>query len=128
MEKSPQRKPKLYFDTALHPLHVTFDDGKAHRRNLPWHDFVEARWDYDEPDAIMMEIGSGVVVIRGHNLAPLFSAIEDQTLSRVRAHPDVARDHEREFDTFVVEIRFVKAAPQIRGPVSGGQTDLNLGD
>jgi len=112
MERLAQRKPKLYFDTAAHPSHVTFDDAKEQRRNLPWMNYVEARWDYDELDLIKVEIGEVVVLLRGHNLAPLFAAIEEHALFRVRAQPEVERNREHEFDTFVSEIRFaVKQKP-----------------
>lgn len=109
-DRSPLRKPKLYFDTASNPSHVTFDDGKDMRRNLPWMHYVEARWDYAEPDTIKIEIGDWRVIVRGHNLAPLFLAIEEHTLARIRAQPDLAADREREPDTFAVEIRFTKVA------------------
>jgi len=36
MEPNPLRKPKLHFDSALRPDHVTFDDAKTERRNFPW--------------------------------------------------------------------------------------------
>jgi|APLak6261664116_1056043.scaffolds.fasta_scaffold49371_2 hypothetical protein len=74
------RKPKLHFDTASRPSHVTFDDGKVLKRNIPWSHYVEARWEYGEPDIVKIEIGGWLVVIRGHNLGPLFIAIEDQML------------------------------------------------
>ncbi len=102
------RKPKLHFDTAAHPSHVTFDDGKEMKRNLPWQHYVEARWEYGEPDLVKVKIGGWVVVIRGHNLGPLFVAMEDHTLTRVRAQPALDGDREREMDTFVTMIRFSK--------------------
>ncbi len=71
------RKPKLHFETAEKPSHITFDDGKEQRRNIPWLHYVVARWDYAEPDLIKFEIGDCVVQLRGHNLEPLFRAIED---------------------------------------------------
>lgn len=108
MDRPTQRKPKLYFDTAANPSHVTFDDGKEQRRNIPWLHYVEARWEYAEPDTIKVEIGDWLVVLSGHNLAPLFLAIEDHTLSRVRAQPELKQDREREIDTFVAEVRFTK--------------------
>src|SRR4051812_8768163 len=108
IDRPTLRKPKLHFDTAAHASHVTFDDGREQRRNLPWHDYVEARWDYAEPDVIWMAIGEWIVVIRGHNLAPLFGAIEDRTLLRLRAQPKQEEDRQHELDTFAVEIRFAK--------------------
>lgn len=51
------RKPKLLFDVVANPSHVTFDDGKEQRRNIPWLHYVEARWDYAELDTIKLEIG-----------------------------------------------------------------------
>ena len=84
------RKPKLHFDTEENSSHVTFDDGKDRRRNIPWLHYVEANWDYDEPDVIRLKIGEWLVVLRGNNLAPLYLAIEKRTLARVRAQPDLA--------------------------------------
>ena len=123
MDKPAFRKPKEHFDTETHPSHVTFDDGKAIRRNIPWLHYVEARWDYAEPDTIKMEIGDWVVFLSGHNLGPLFAAIENHTLTRVRALPEFLGDREREADTFVSEIRFVK--PTL--PPHKGQMDCGLG-
>ncbi len=126
MDRTPLRKPKLHFDTAAHPSHVTFDDGKDQRRNIPWLHYVEARWEYAEPDTIKMEIGEWLVVITGHNLAPLFLAIEDHALVRIRALPDLLQDHEREIDTFATAIRFLKppAGGSARRP---GQIEFELG-
>jgi hypothetical protein len=125
MDRSPLRKPKLYFDTAAHPSHVTFDDGKEQRRNFPWMHYTEARWDYGEPDTIKMEIGDWLVLIRGHNLAPLFQAIEEHSLARLRAQPELEQDREHEADTFAVEVRFLKPPS---GPAAGkrGQVELEL--
>ena len=89
------RKPKLHFDTEENPSHVTFDDGKDRRRNIPWLHYVEANWDYDEPDVIRLKIGEWIIVLRGNNLGPLYLAIEKRTLARVRAQPDMAEDRER---------------------------------
>lgn len=127
MDRPAQRKPKLYFDTAVNPSHVTFDDGKDQRRNLPWMHYVEARWDYAEPDTIKMEIGDWVVFIRGHNLAPLFLAIEEHTLVRLRAQPELEQDREHEADTFAVEVRFVKPPPGPGADKRRGQIELELG-
>ena len=122
-----QRRPKLYFDTDKDPSHVTFDDGKQSRHNLPWTHYVEARWDYDEPDTIRIEIGEWVVVMRGHNLGPLYLALEDRSLLRVRAQPAFGEDSEREHDTFVTELRLTKP-PASGGTVKRrGQTELDLG-
>lgn len=91
------RKPKLHFDAAAHPSHVTFDDGQKACRNLAWAHYSEARCDYSEPDTIKIEIGPWLIVLRGHNLGPLFSAIEEQSLMRVCARPELAEDLGREF-------------------------------
>jgi hypothetical protein len=125
MERPVFRKPKHYFDTAAHPSHVTFDDGKHQKRNLPWAHYVEARWDYSEPDVIKVTIGDWLVVITGHNLAPLYVAIEDHALTRIRAHADYDGNVERDADSFATEIRFLKApAPTKRK----GQIEFDLGD
>jgi hypothetical protein len=126
-ERSSLRKPKLYFDTAASPSHVTFDDGKNQRRNLPWMHYAEARWDYAEPDTIKIEIGDWRVVVRGHNLAPLFLAIEEHALARIRAQPELAADREHELDTFAVEIRFTKAAPDPFGRKPPQQLEFETG-
>lgn len=121
------RKPKLHFDTVSHPNHVTFDDGKELRRNIPWLHFVEARWAYGEPEILKLEIGEWLVVLRGHNLGPLFLAIEDRTLFRVKAQPDLARDRERESDTFVTQIDFTKPPPDPARALRSGQIEFDLG-
>lgn len=126
MDRPALRKPKLHFDAAVHPSHVTFDDGRELRRNIPWLHYVEARWDYAEPDVIKMEIGDWVVFIRGHNLAPLFLAIEDHTLARLRAQPELERDREHEADTFAVEVRFVKPPPGAGADKRRGQIEFEL--
>ena len=90
-------KPKLHFDTAANPGHVTFDDGKKLRQNVPWLHYVNARWDYDEPEVIKIKIGEWVVVMNGQNLGPLYLAIEERTLVRVRAQPDLAVSGRRMF-------------------------------
>ena len=126
MERSLLKKPRLHFDTAQHPSHVTFDDGKEMRRNLAWMNYTEARWEYAEPDTIKVEIGDWLVVITGYNLAPLFVVLEEQTLLRLRAQPQLKLDREREGDTFATEIRFLKAtAGNGRSPV-GSQVELGL--
>ena len=114
------RKPRTFFETATRPSHVTFDDGHRHRRNFPWHHYVEARWTYGEPDAIQVLIGDCLIVLTGSNLAPLFAALEEHTLLRVRAESD-GKDREREFDCYVTNITFEKAAqfPPRRPPPQG---------
>jgi hypothetical protein len=59
-----------------------------------------------------MEIGAWIVIIRGHHLGPLFAAVEDHTLIRVRAQPELSRDPEREPDTFVTVLSFTPVAPR----------------
>ena len=81
-------KPRLFFETANHAYHVTFDDAKDWRRILPWMRFAGAHWSHAEPDLIRIEIGEWLVTLGGHNLEPLFAAIEDQTLKTVRANPE----------------------------------------
>lgn len=103
------RKAKDYFDTLVHPAHVTFDDGKATRRNFAWMHYLEARWDYAEPDTIRVEIGECVVTLNGCRLGSLFRAIEEQTLFRVKAMPEFETSKEHEIDSFVTLIRFAKA-------------------
>ena len=121
------RKPKLHFDTGANPSHVTFDDGKEQRRNIPWLHYVEARWAYGEPDILNMEIGDWLVVMRGHNLGPLFLAIEDRTLMRVKAQHGFAGDSERTLDTFVTLLKFTKQPSRSPGEMRRGQIEFNLG-
>lgn len=118
------RKPRLHFETADAPSHVTFDDGKVQRRNVSWLHYVSARWDYAEPDVIKIEIGDCVVLLRGHNLGPLYQAIEDRTLARVSAQPQFERERERESDAFVVEIRFAEARKATAGSRPASQMEL----
>lgn len=122
VERSMFKKGRHCFDTTQRPTHVTFDDGRR-KRNLPWMHYVEARWDSDEPETVYVTIGNWLVVIVGHNIGPLYTAIEEHTLSRVRAHPEYSDDAAHADDSFAVEIRFLKA------PESGkrGQTELDLG-
>ena len=121
------RKPKLHFDTAANPSHVTFDDGWDERRNLPWSQYVVTLWHYAEPDTIKMEIGDCLVVICGHNLLPLFQAIEDRTLTRVRAQPNLENAVDRVSDSFATEIRFTQRAAG--GSASQpGQIEFTLGE
>lgn len=121
------RRPKLYFDVAADPSHLTLDDGRLLRRNLPWVDYVGARWEYLDPDVIHLEIGDWLVAIRGHNLDPLFAAIEEHTLLRVRAQPHLEGDGEHELDTFVLKIQFVESTPGTQ-PRRRGQMEFDLGE
>ena len=124
MERSTLRKPRLHFDVATNPSHITFDDAKEQRRNIPWLHYTEARWEYDDPDTIRMDIGEWCVVIRGHNLGPLFRSIEEQTLVRIRALPQLAENIACEADTFVSEIRFLRTAR--KGGKPNGQVEFDL--
>jgi len=127
MEPIAFRKARQHFETATNPPHVTFDDGKSLRRNLPWSHFVEARWSYMSPDIIEIEIGIWIVMISGYNLQPLFEAIEDQTLVRLQAKPELEQGRERDTDTFVTTIRFVRPSAI---DMSGGKkkpSQLGLG-
>jgi hypothetical protein len=126
MERTSLRKPRQHFDVATHPSHVTFDDGKEMRRNLAWVNYTEARWEYAEPDIIKVEIGDWLIVITGYNLTPLFAALEEQTLVRVRAHPELKLDREREGDTFATAIRFLKPGERSRAALTQGQSEFGL--
>ena len=126
MERTSLRKPRQHFDVATHPSHVTFDDGKEMRRNLAWMNYTEARWEYAEPDIIKVEIGDWLIVITGYHLTPLFAALEEQTLVRVRAHPELKLDREREGDTFATAIRFLRAGEKNRTMPGAGQRELGL--
>jgi len=122
------RKPKLHFDTTANPSHVTFDDGKDMRRIIPWPHLVEARWAYAEPDVVKIEIGEWLMVLRGHNLGPLYVAVEEKTLLRVRAQPELGQDREREMDTYVTEVRFTKTPAVGLGVKGRGQVEFDLGE
>lgn len=124
MEPAALRKPRHYFDTAARPVHVTFDDGKNKRRNFPWLHYVEACWEHADRDVIKIFISDLLVLVTGHNLGPLFVAIEDQALARIRAQPDLANDREHDADSFATSIRFLKVPEAV---VRNGQTELNLG-
>lgn len=124
MDQPTFRKPRQYFDTTTRPVHVTFDDGRAQRRNFPWMHYVEARWEYFDQGAINVFIGDLLVVIVGSNLGPLFTAIEEQTLVRIRAQPDLAKDREHDPDSFATDIRFFNTQD---APEANGQFELNLG-
>jgi hypothetical protein len=128
MDQPYQRKPRMGFDTGRHQNanHVTFDDGAEIARNFPWTHFVEARWSRLEPDLIEVDIGEWSVAIRGHNLGPLFEAIEDQTLLRIRPRLEMQGPPDWTIDTFATEIRFRKTGPSL--PVRRrGQAELDLG-
>lgn len=127
MEPNPLRKPKLHFDSAPRPDGVTFDDGKTERRNFPWMTHVVTRWVYDEPDTIRVKIGECIITLRGHNLGPLFIALEEHTLLRVRAQPGLADQRENERDTFVVEIRFAGPLGGMAETKKPAQIEFDLG-
>ena len=103
---------------------MTFDDGKV-RLNLPYHDYVEACWTYREPDTVTVKIDKTVVVLRGHNLEPLFGALEEQSLQSVKACPELALDPKQEANSYVTEITFLPlqstaaAKPPKRGASKG---------
>jgi hypothetical protein len=106
---TPLKRPcRPFFDTNAHAKHVTFDDGRSVRRNVPWAHFVEANWNHPQEDVIRIAIGEWIVVIEGHNLAPLFVAIEEGTLVRVRAQPTFLGKPQHLEDSFATAIRFLK--------------------
>ncbi len=120
---APIHKPRVFFETADRPSHVTFDDGRLMRRNFPWHHYVEARWSYGAPDMIEVVIGDCLVHLSGRNLAPLFTALEEHALLRVRARVR-PEGTERDCDSYVTQIRFEKpAAPAKR---QSGQSEPSL--
>jgi hypothetical protein len=125
MEPKTLRRPVMHFDVGVGVSHVTFDDGKVLGRSLPWGDFVEARREHARPEVIEVEIGGWRVEIRGHNLEPLFASIEERTLLRVRAQPDL-ETNDLKPDTYVTEILFSKPAV---APVRRrhGQLEIDLG-
>lgn len=123
---TPIRKPRHHFETTPNPSHVTFDDGKDQRRNLPWSHYVEARWDYHEPDTLRIEIGEWMILLAGHNLGPLFAAVEDQVLIRVKAQPELDQDKEREADSYATDIRFKKTPSKPFSGTSPGQIEIDL--
>jgi hypothetical protein len=120
-----QRKGRNYFEEAPRPAGVTFDDAAQARRNLPWIRFAQADWDRSDPGTIRVEIGDWEVVISGHNLAPLFAAIERAQLARVQAHPEFADDPAHEVDVFATSIRFVRV--QAAAGKGSRPTQLKLG-
>ena len=107
------RKPKLHFDTADRPSHVTFDDGQRLCRILAWTQFSEARFEHNNPETIEIEIGDWLVALHGHNLGPLLVSIGGPTLALVRALPELANDSERDQDTFVTAIQFARPLPTL---------------
>ncbi|HVZ65040.1 MAG TPA: hypothetical protein VG838_13410 [Opitutaceae bacterium] len=125
-DKPVQRKARFYFDTAASPSHVTFDDGKEERQNFPWSLYVKASWSHTELDLIRVEIGDYLVLLRGHNLGPLFLAIEDRALNRVRARPDLEDDRANEPDSFVTGVLFQKAEPASPLGGKGKQSEIAL--
>lgn len=118
MEGTVQRKPRLYFDTAAHPAHVTFDDGREQRYNFPWMHYLETSWEHGAADTLRLTIGDWQVTIVGHNLAALFQAIEEHRLVRLRAQPELAEDADHLTDSFATEIRF-RPAPRRRSRQKG---------
>jgi len=103
---SEARLARRVFETSRNSPAVTFDDGNV-RRTLPYHDYIEACWPYGEPDTITVRIGDWIVVLHGHNLEPLFGALEEQSLKSVKARPELALEVAREVDTYVTEITFL---------------------
>ena len=93
-------------ETGQHLPTVTFDDGKV-RLNLPYHDYVESCWSYLDPDTVSVKIDKLVIVLRGHNLEPLFDALEEQSLKSVKVRPDLALDPKQEANSYVTEITFL---------------------
>jgi len=125
MEAASFRKPKLHFDVVANTHHVTFDDGKNQRRNVPWMHYIQARWDHTNLDTITIEIGECVVTILGHNLGALFLAVEERTLARIRALPLLMQDRDREHDSFATEIRFT-SVPKKSSANPSGQSELAI--
>jgi len=73
---NPTQKTQAAFrnGSESQPRHV--DDSKERRRNIPWLHYVEACWDYAEPDTNQDGNRDWLVIISGHNVGPLFQAIE----------------------------------------------------
>jgi hypothetical protein len=126
MEKLAFKKPRQHFDTATHPSRVTFDDGKI-ERSFPWISCGEVVRENSDPNIIRVEIGEWIVVLHGYNLTPLFTALEEQTLLRVRAAPDLANNAERESDSFVTGIRFLRPVPAGSQSKRKGTPQMELG-
>lgn len=124
MVYDPNRKPQLCFDVSPHPEHVTFDDGKGQRRNLPWMRYSETLWDYEaEPDVLKVLISDWMIVIMGQRLGPLYQAIETRSLVRLCAFPKYQNQIERSMDTFATAIAFLRP---IEPPKRKGQSQLDL--
>ena len=125
-----RRKPKLWFDVAASPSHVTFDDGARMRRNLPWCHYFEGRWaNHNEPHLIRLTFPEWRIVLTGLALGPLFGAVEERTLLRVAAQPGYECAPARDADTVVTAISFIKPMALDLTPRRGGkkeQIDLNL--
>jgi len=68
--------------------------------------FSETRWTYTEPDAIYLEVAGYFVSIIEYNIAPLYTAIEEHRLLRIRAHPEFANSADHAQDSFATQIRF----------------------
>jgi len=122
---TPSRKPKLHFETDADAASVTFDDGFSARRNFPWHHITETRFDYHEPNCIKVIVGDWMIILRGKHLDPLFGVIANQTLTCVRAHPNLSGEREREGDTFVEGIEF-KALPRVAQAMGNTAGGLNI--
>lgn len=125
MDKPVFRKPRTYFETDTRPNHVTFDDGKTLKRNCPWAHYIEARWDYAEPDTIKIILGDWLIIVTGYNLEPLYAVLENRTLSRLRAHPEFEENADHTDDSFVTEIRFMSAPARAK---KTGQSEFDLFD
>lgn len=125
----PGIKGRCFYDTDARPPSVTFDDGKDCRRNFPWMRYAGSHWSYAEADVIRIEIDEWVVLLKGHNLAPLFAAIQAQTLKEIGVHPEWENEPTRANDTFATKIQFAKLAafappPKQRAP---SQMQMRLG-
>lgn len=128
MDRTSFRKPRQHFETASNPSHVAFDDGRAMIRILPWMHLVEVRWEYAEPETVRVVIGETLILLTGHNLAPLLSALKERALAEVRAQPELLRNPDREGDSFVTQIDFAKPLkPSAQGKGDSSQLDLGLG-
>ena len=89
MDQTLLRKPKSHSDTAANPSHVTFDDGKEMRRNLPWPHYAEARWGCAEPDTINLEIAQRYNLDRVYNgEISGWQSLEEPERSEHRLSPD----------------------------------------
>jgi len=128
MDRLVFKKDRQHFETAPHPPHVTFDDGHGIRRNLPWIHFVEARWNAVSGANFSIIIGEWVIAVEGINLEPLFRAIEEATLLRVKAQPELAQDRSCDGDSIVTSIQFVQITRDAsRRKGNSSQLDLEIG-